>query len=119
MKRTTFTSIMSVLTTGDVKQRACVDYKLHALVYENASVLRRVIEDHISVIETRKKLKKKLEAVMEFLKYSYITHLDDSSDDPLHSMKFALNHGKFAMKTLKSTCRECNSAFKFLTEVRE
>lgn len=43
MKRTTFTSIISKITTADTKQRACVDYKLHALVYENASNLKRII----------------------------------------------------------------------------
>lgn len=58
LKRTAFKKILSLLTKGDEKQRACVDYKLHALVYENASLLKRIIDDHVVVVETRKELKK-------------------------------------------------------------
>lgn len=31
---------------------------------------------------------------MEFLNYSYGTHLDETSDDPYHNVKFGMNHGK-------------------------
>lgn len=58
MSRTTFTTIVSTLTTGDIEQRACVDYKLHVLVYENPSTLKKIIEDQITVIDKRKELKK-------------------------------------------------------------
>lgn len=58
MKRTAVKEIVSILTKGDEKQRACVDYKLHSLVYENATVLKRIIDDHVVVIETRKNFKK-------------------------------------------------------------
>lgn len=118
LKRTTFISILRKITTADTKQRACVDYKLHALVYENASTLKRIIEDTVPVEKTRKELTKKLEAVIEFLKYSYVTHIDDRSFDPYHNTKFSLNHGNYATKFMKSTCRECNSVFKFIEEVR-
>lgn len=98
LKRTTFTSILSKITTADTKQRACVDYKLHALVYENASTLKRIIEDNVEVQTIRKELVKKLEAGIDFLKYSYITHLEQCSTDPYHDVKFALNHGSFPTK---------------------
>lgn len=118
LKRTTFTSIMSRLTTSDMKQRACVDYNLHALVYENGSILKRIIDDNIEVCKLRKELNKKLTAVVENLKYSYVTHLDDSSIDPMQNPSYGLNHGSFPKKFSMSTCCECNSVFKFLEEVR-
>lgn len=68
--------------------------------------------------KTRKELMKNLESVIEFLKYSYVTHIDDRSVDPYHNSKFGLNHGKYSTKFMTSTCRECNSVFKFIEEVR-
>lgn len=101
MKRTTFTSILSKITTVYSKQRACVDYKLNALVYENASTLKRIIEDSVDIEKMRKELLKKLEADIEYLKYSYVTHIDENSSDPYHSPKFALNHGHWATTYIK------------------
>lgn len=95
------------------------DYKHHTLVYENATVLRRIIADRVMVIEVRKELNKKLEAVMEFLKYSYITHLDDGSGDPLHDTKYALKHGKSTSREMFSKCWENNCVLKFLDEVSD
>lgn len=54
MKRTTFRSILSRLITADMKQRACVDYKLNALVYENACVLKIIVNDKVEVVKKTK-----------------------------------------------------------------
>lgn len=91
-----------------MKQRACIDYKLHALVYEKCAILCRIIDDLVVEKETRKELRKKLGGLSEFLKYSYVTHLSDDSADPYHNMKYALKHGKFMEATRKSSCSECN-----------
>lgn len=58
VKRTTFMEIVSKLTTADVKQRACIDYKLHALVYENCTTLERIVDDKVVEAKVRKELKK-------------------------------------------------------------
>lgn len=75
-----------------------MDYKLHDLVYENASTLKRNLVDMVDVEKVRNALTKNLEAVIEFLKYSYVTHLDDKSLDQYHDIKFGLNHGNFPTK---------------------
>lgn len=56
---------------------------------------------------------------MEFLKYSYATHLKEESEDPLHTLKFSLSHGNHQHKRRKSDCRECNSVLRFLGEASE
>lgn len=75
VKRTVFIDIVNTLTKADINQRACIDYKLHGLVYENVNILRRIIEEQVGESEKRRQLKKKLEGVTEFLKYRFITHL--------------------------------------------
>lgn len=77
--RTLFCEIVSELTKGDVKQRACVDCKLHNLVYENSDIIKRIIDNNVRDIKKRKQLRKKLKGVCEFLKYSYITHFNEDS----------------------------------------
>lgn len=116
--RTLFCSIVSRLTKGDIKQSACVDYKLHALAYENVSTLRRIIEDQVREPEDRRKFKKLLNAVRECLKYSYFTHIRCNDEDPYHNTKFSLKHGTFDEPMKKSNCRDCNIAFKYLAELR-
>lgn len=73
--RKLFCAIVGKPLSGDVKQRACVDYKLHALVYENNERLRRIIDNHVNDRNRRTELKTQLEGVREYLKYRYITHL--------------------------------------------
>lgn len=119
VRRTFFCLIVKKLTRGDVKQRASIDYKLHGLVYENAATLRRLIDDHARQKEERRELKKKLRAVCEFLKYSYITHLDEASSDPFHNIKYGLGHGTFTDKVQRGECSECNAVFTFLGEVKQ
>lgn len=116
--RTVFCGIVSKLTRGDVKQRACVDYKLHALVYENTERLKRIIDDNVREYDERKKLKRQMKGVCEYLKYSYITHIGETSNDPYHDVKFGLKHGKLPSTTRVSTCIDCLTPFKFLKEVR-
>lgn len=53
------------------------------------------------------------------MKYSYCTHIQEGSEDAYHDPKFGLKYGTFESKFRKSKCRECNSVFKFITEVRE
>lgn len=118
VRRTVFCDIASKLTRGDTKQRACIDYKLHALVYQNINTLGRIIENHVRECDKRKELKTKMKGVSEFLKYSYITHLKEDSNDPFHNMKYALGHGKFNNEVQKGDCRECNAVFKFLRELK-
>lgn len=58
VKRTTFMEVVRRLTCADVKQRACIDYKLHALVYENCTTLERIVEDKVVEKKLRSELKK-------------------------------------------------------------
>lgn len=118
VRRTLFCDIASKLTRGDVKQRDCIEYKLHGLVYENAKLLRRIVDDHVLNSSTRKQLTKKMKGVCEFLKYSYITHLDDSHSDPFYDTKYSLGHGKYNEDKRKGECIECNAVFKFLEELK-
>lgn len=46
VKRTTVMEIGGKLTSADIKQRACIYYKLNALVYENCTTTTRIIDDH-------------------------------------------------------------------------
>lgn len=116
--RTLFCSIVSRLTKGDIKQRACVDYKLHALEYENVSTINRIIEDHVREMKDRRQLKKQLNAVKEYLKYSYVTHVKRSDDDPCHDTKFALKLGLFNEQSRTLRCRDCKICFKYLNDLR-
>lgn len=113
-----FCAIVRKLAQGDVKQRACVYYKRHTLVYENTDRFKRIIVDNAREHDERKKLKRQMKGVCEFLKYSYITHLDETSADPYHDIKFSLKHGSFPTATRVSTCTDCNTPFKFLNDVR-
>lgn len=117
--RTLFCELDSKLTKGDVEQRACVDYKLHGLVYENSNIIRRIIDDHARDVSKRKQLKRKLKGVGEFLKYSFIKHLSVTSADPMHKIKYALDHGSFDSDCINASCEECNAVFNFLEEVKE
>lgn len=117
--RTLFCDIVYKLTKGDVKQRDFVDYKLHGLVYENTDIIKRIIDDHVRDVEKRKQLKKQLKGVCEFLKYSYITHLNEASNDPMHNIKFALDHSTLEKNTMVSVCDECNAVFKYLKDVKK
>lgn len=117
LKRSKFIQIATALTKDDVKQRACVDYKLHALVYENATTLKRIIEDQVREKDIRKDLKNKLAGLLEFLKNSYASHLDRNSSDPYHNIKFGLGHRTYEEISVTSKCRECNSVFKFVDEL--
>lgn len=116
--RTLLCDIASKITRGETKQRACIDYKLHALFYQNGNLIRRIIDDQVRTTVTRKELKKKLKGVCEFLKYSFITHLSEEGNDPFHNIKYALGHGKFSEDERKGQCTECNAVFKFLKDVR-
>lgn len=89
-----------------MKQRVCIDYKLHALVYENCTTLCRIIDDLVVEMDRRNDLRKKLEGLLEFLKYIYVTHISDDSPDPLRNKNSALKHGVFKNATRKSTCSE-------------
>lgn len=57
--------------------------------------------------------------MLEFLIYSYCTHIDEESDDGFHDPNFALKYGNFESNFRVSKCRECNSIFKFIDEVRK
>lgn len=63
-------------------------------------------------------MKKMIKGVCEFLKYSFITHLDDDSTDPFHDTKYALGHRDYNEYQRKGECTECNAVFKFLKEVK-
>lgn len=119
LKRSKFTQICTALTNYDIKQRAYVYYKLHALVYENATMLKRIIEDQVREKVKRVELKKNLSGVLEFLKNAYECHLGESSDDAYHNRKFALGHGRFYEDTWTSTCRQFNSVYLFVDEIRD
>lgn len=62
-------------------------------MYENVNTLKRIIEEQVGRAYLRKALKKRLEGVTEFLKYSYITHLSELDEDPYHDIKFGIKHG--------------------------
>lgn len=57
--------------------------------------MRRIIEEKVGRTDIRKELKKNLEGVTEYLKYSYVTHLREGEMDPYHDIKFGLKHGFF------------------------
>lgn len=65
VKRTVFIDIVRTLMKANISQLACIDYKLHALVYENSCTLQRIIEEQVRRTEERRILKKKLEGVIE------------------------------------------------------
>lgn len=54
VRRTLFCDIASKITRGDTKKRACKDYKLHALFYQNSNLLRTIIYDHVRSTDKRK-----------------------------------------------------------------
>lgn len=87
-------------------------------MYENVSTVRRIIEDQVHEIEDIRKLKKQLNAVTEYLKFSYVTHISGSDEVPYHDTKFARKHGTFNEQTRKTRCRDFNIAFKYLNEFR-
>lgn len=95
LKRSNFHQIATALTKDDLKQKACVDYKIHALVYENETILKRIIEDQVRDNEVRKELKYKLSGALEFLKNAYCGHLIEKSKYPYQNISYGLGHGRF------------------------
>lgn len=81
--------------------------------------MKRILNNHGRDMERRKDLKKKLKGVSKFLKYSYITHLSESSYDPLHNFKFGLDHETFPDGKFTSTCAESNDVFSFVEKIKE
>lgn len=74
--------IVRRLKKGDGKHRACIDYKIHALIYENSSNLLKNIEENVVDKEKRTDLKSKLEVLKQFLKYRYEMHIDSDDASP-------------------------------------
>lgn len=119
LKRFAFVDIVKTLKKGDVQQRACVNYKLHALVYENSSSLKRIIGDRVREKTDREELNTTLTGVIEFMKYTYGTHLKETDDDPYHSMKYSVRHGTYTDTTKLSKCVDSNNVFNFLHEIED
>ena len=116
--RTMFCDIVKTLTKTEVRQKACIDYILCALVYDNVEVCQNIIDGMVSDPEKGTKLQQQLQGVTEFLKYHYVTHLSNEENDPLHNSNFALLHSggdeeKYAI------CKQCLSCFKCVDEVKE
>lgn len=57
--------------------------------------MTRLIEDRVREKEERKDLKKKLEGVTEYLKYSYSSYLKEDDTEPYHSMKYGVKQNQF------------------------
>lgn len=63
--RTLFIDVVKSITKGDVKIRACVDYILNALAFENFANLRNVVERKIFGAVNQKYYMTKLDGVRD------------------------------------------------------
>lgn len=84
--------MVNKLIIGDVRQRVCINYKLHALLYQNFTTLCSIIDGLFVLSDKRKYLRKKLRDISGFLKYTYVSHRTDDSPDPYHGMKYSVKH---------------------------
>ena len=116
--RTTFIKIIRLLTKGEVKQKSCIDYMLSTLVHENFKVVREILKRELRCVETSKKFLRIVEAAVDFLKYSFSTHISEESNDPLHNPKFSIISNR-REHYRKSHCHSCNSVLSLFRHIQE
>ena len=116
--RSSFIDIAEALTRGQQKRKAAVDYVLGTLVYENVRQAREIVSGEVSCEDESRILLKQLDAVEEFLKFTYLEHID-IDDDVLHSKNFALAEATvFSSNNPRATsCKVCLTPFQILRNI--
>lgn len=105
--RNGFFQVVNTFTRPGSKQKSCVDYVLASLVYEKFSTINRMFRGEISDVLTRKACLMQLQAVEEYLKFSYSSHI--SSDDIFHgTTQYLLKRAPGCTAVnLQSVCVDC------------
>lgn len=74
--RTSFMDMVRVITSGRQKMKQCVAYFCEVLLFENIRTVNYIIDKLVNDVHIWDELKAQLEAVTDFLKHGYISHLD-------------------------------------------
>ena len=120
--RTLFMYLVSLITKAEIRERACVDYMLSTLLYENVEVLRLLVKG-VHIGEHRDRFLTQLDGLEEFMKYSYATHISINGDDEeaCHNVKFGLyggtGGGKMEGKQVK--CKQCIAPFALVNDIAD
>lgn len=113
-----FKNVLRLITKGEVRIHSCIDYILNGLIYENFCNVKEMVKSKVRDVLKQKDCVRKLDAAVEFLKYSYGTHLTEDDWDPLHDLTFSLLSGRGTDKR-SAKCRECLSVFAVLNDVEK
>lgn len=84
-----FMHTMGILTSGQQKMQQCVDYMVGVLVFENVRTLQYITSRSVEEVLVRTKLLDQLNAVSDFLKYSFEVQLD-KDDEFAHGTRRSL-----------------------------
>ena len=115
LSRTSFIAVANELTRGQQKRKAAVDYVLGCLCYDNLGTVREIVEGEIQSVEVKQSVKAQIDAVEEFMKFSYLEHVSLDSD--------ALNDQEFAFGTssssqpMTSDCKSCMIPYQVIRNV--
>lgn len=85
-----FVKIVSILSKGEIKWKASVNYMLGALGYKNGTTVRNVLEWKVSAGELKNLLSQQLTASLEYLKFVFLNHVSHDAD-VVHDVSHALH----------------------------
>lgn len=117
--RRIFLKLVGMFTRGEQKRRSSVDYMLGALIYDNVDNVTRLVENEVIEDGTKRKLKRQLDAIVEYMKLYYCGHIG-MDDDVCHNMAYSLHGTKVGDDAItKSTCKSCLVPFQVLTDIAD
>lgn len=88
-ERSTFVAIVQKIRKIQRTIKACVDYIIGNLLHDNTRVIKRIMYTEMDDVGLRKELHKKLEAVVDFLKFGYNARInvdEDVAHQPEHAI---------------------------------
>ena len=119
--RSSFLLVAATLTRGQQKRKTAVDYVLGTLVYDNIRCARDLVTGEVDGPDKRAQLLCQLDAVEEFLKFTYLEHID-IDNDPLHDSTFALETSQSLGSTgttRTSNCKLCMIPFQVICNIED
>lgn len=80
---------MKLVTRGEKKRKACIDYITGVLLYNNVTYLHRLLAAPIMEVRERERLAHLVDSAQEYLRFLYATHIAKNRDFT-HDKDFAV-----------------------------
>lgn len=90
LSRSVFLQVLNLITKRQQNRKSAVDYVLGTLYYDTMILLREIVRDLIDLGPERDALLKRIDAIEEFLKFTYMEHVGKDSDG-FHDITHALS----------------------------